>query len=75
MGLLSGEGGKDSRIVHNNWIINNQVLKEASLKNQKPSSGKSVIVVKPNHVLQNAEGNQPARSSVKKASSERKPEK
>ena len=71
MGLLTGEGGKDSRIVHNNWIINNQVLKEAN-KNQKQTSGKSVIMVKPNHALQNSDNNQ-SRNSVKKASSERKP--
>ena len=69
MGLLSGEGGKDSRIVHNNWIINNQILKESNLKNQKQNSGKSVIVVKPNHALQNTDNHQPHRSSVKKASS------
>ena len=69
MGLLSGEGGRDSRIVHNNWIINNQVLKESNLKNQKQNSGKSVIVVKPNHALHNTDNNQPNRSSVKKASS------
>jgi hypothetical protein len=27
LGLLTSEEGKDSRILHNNWIINNQVLK------------------------------------------------
>ena len=76
MCMLTSDGGKDSRIVHNNWIINNQVLKEVnSLKNQKQNSGKSVIVVKPNHALQNSDNPQPNRNSVKKASSERKPEK
>lgn len=70
MGMLSSDTGKDSRIVHNNWIINNQVLEKANcLKNQKQNSGKSVIVVKPNHALQNSDNPQPNRSSVKKASS------
>ena len=40
--------------MHNNWIINNQVLKEQAqgAKSQKPASNKSVIVVKPNHTIQ-----------------------
>jgi hypothetical protein len=68
--LLSTEEGKESRIVHNNWIINSQVL-----KNQKQPSNKSVIVVKPNHALQAFEQNQGSRSSVRKIGSERKPDK
>jgi hypothetical protein len=72
LGLLASEEGKESRIVHNNWIINNQVLKETGLKNQKQPSSKSVIVVKPNHALQPTEQTA-SRSSVRKAGSERKP--
>ena len=68
---MTSDAGKDSRIVHNNWIINNQVLKESNLKNQKQTSNKSVIVVKPNHALQSSDQNQ--RTSIKKANSERKP--
>jgi hypothetical protein len=68
-----GEEGKESRIAHNNWIISSQVLKESGLKNQKQSSGKSVIVVKPNHALQPTDSQQAHRGSLKKASSERKP--
>lgn len=64
--------------MHNNWIINNQVLKENSLttfKNQKQQSNKSVIIVKPNHALQPTDPNQTqqARNSVRKVGSERKP--
>lgn len=73
--MLANESGKDSRILHNNWIINNQVLKESNLKSQKQSSSKSVIVVKPNHSMQVAEPQQFHRASVKKSSSERKPDK
>ena len=62
--------------MHNNWIINNQVLKENSLttfKNQKQQSNKSVIIVK--HALQPTDPNQTqqARNSVRKVGSERKP--
>ena len=67
-----GEEGRESRIVHNNWIINNQVLKENPQKNTKNPSSKSVIMVKPNYALQNSD--QPNRS-LRKAGSERKPEK
>ena len=64
--------------MHNNWIINNQILKENSLttfKNQKQQSNKSVIIVKPNHALQPADQNQTqqSRNSVRKVGSERKP--
>lgn len=64
--------------MHNNWIINNQVLKENSLttfKNQKQQSNKSVIIVKPNHALQPTDPNQnqQVRNSVRKVGSERKP--
>jgi hypothetical protein len=68
LGLLASEEGRESRIVHNNWIINNQP-KEGGLKNQKQTSNKSVIVVKPNHALQPADTNQPPRSSVRKVGS------
>ena len=66
--------------MHNNWIINNQVLKESSIntiKNQKQPSSKSVIIVKPNHALQAVDQNQTqqSRNSVRKVGSERKPEK
>ena len=73
-GWLSGVGseGKDSRIIHNNWIINNQVMKEPHKNNKNPSS-KSVIMVKPNYALQNSD--QPNRGSLRKAGSERKPDK
>jgi galactose-1-phosphate uridylyltransferase len=67
LGLLASEEGKDSRIVHNNWIINNQPKED--LKNQKQASNKSVIVVKPNHALQSSDQNQPPRSSVRKVGS------
>jgi hypothetical protein len=43
------------------------------MKNQKQSSNKSVIVVKPNHALQPSDQNQPPRNSVRKVGSERKP--
>jgi hypothetical protein len=75
IGLLASEEGKESRIVHNNWIINSQVLKDTGLKNQKQPSNKSVIVVKPNHALQSSDQNQGSRSSVRKVGSERKPDK
>ena len=71
--MLANEGHKESRIVHNNWIINSQVVKESSLKNQKQPSNKSVIMVKPNHALQPSDSHQVHRSSIKKAASERKP--
>lgn len=75
--VVPGEKGKDSRIAHNNWIISNQVLKETSgLNSQKQPSSKSVIVVKPNHCLQPSESQvQQHRGSLKKAASERKPDK
>jgi len=67
---LTSEEGKDSRIVHNNWIINNQILKDTGLKNQKQTSSKSVIVVKPNHSIQVAEHQASQhRSSVRKSGS------
>jgi hypothetical protein len=67
---LTSEGGKDSRILHNNWIINSQVLKETNLRNQKQPNSKSVIVVKPNHALQPSDcQTQPHRASIKKAAS------
>jgi hypothetical protein len=64
--------------MHNNWIINNQVLKESNInnfKNQKQPSSKSVIIVKPNHALQPTDQNQTqqSRNSVRKVGSERKP--
>ena len=68
-----GEGVRDSRILHNNWIINSQVLKEGSLKSQKQPSSKSVIMVKPNHSMQSTETQSVQRTSVKKSNSERKP--
>jgi hypothetical protein len=55
--------------VHNNWIINNHPKEGGGLKNQKQTSNKSVIVVKPNHALQPADLNQPARNSVRKVGS------
>lgn len=73
IGRLSCEEGKENKILHNNWIINNQVLKESTDKNQKNPSSKSVIVVKPNYALQPSDTNQ--RTSVRKAGSERKTEK
>lgn len=69
IGLLASEEGKESRIVHNNWIINSQVLKDTGLKNQKQPSNKSVIVVKPNHALQSSDQNQGSRSSIRKVGS------
>ena len=73
---------KNSRILHNNWIINKEVIKE-SINNQQPvynnnkqkTNNKSVIIVKPNHTgqMNNDHG---SRSSLRKATgSERKPEK
>ncbi len=37
----------NSRIMHNNWIIDNQVV--GPVKSKVSNSNKSVIIVKPNH--------------------------
>lgn len=73
----------NNKILHNNWIINNQILKESNSKCQKLPGSKSVIIVKPNHhaLSQHLQDSQmqsqtQSRSSLKKGSgSEKKMEK
>lgn len=64
----------NSRILHNNWIIDNQLIidhkkKTAAACANNKGGNKSVIIVKPNHITQNSNsGNDHAgsRTSLRK---------
>lgn len=69
----------NSRILHNNWIIDNQMIADHKKKTAASSctnkgSNKSVIIVKPNHVTNSSNNeNGASRTSLRKSNaSERK---